>query len=182
MSNKIILSKFYEGLYKKSDKINIIKIKDILKRLSIDNNIYYIPIKIVYLIIYLEKKNYSYKLINIIFKKTLKRAYIKIAKFLYKIIQLKWINIINTAIQNDVQNDILQYFCKIYDLYRKQEGCHNIYIYQTKNIFKYKLGYYRQFKKYIHENIYRTYYFIPFIFSKISKSYIIYNNIFEIIN
>ena len=72
--NKIIVSKFYEGLYNKRNKINIIKIKDILKKLSIDNNIYYIPIKIIYLIIYLEKKNYSYKLINIIFKKTLKRS------------------------------------------------------------------------------------------------------------
>ena len=180
--NKIIVSKFYEGLYNKRNKINIIKIKDILKKLSIDNNIYYIPIKIIYLIIYLEKKNYSYKLINIIFKKTLKRSYIKISRFLYKIIQLKWINIINTAIQNNVENDILQYFYKLYDLYIQEEGFNNIYIYQVKHIFKYKIGYYRHFKKYINENIYRTYYFIPFIFSKISKSHIIYNNIFEIIN
>ena len=137
---------------------------------------------IVDLIIYLEKKNYSYKLINIIFKKTLKRSYIKISRFLYKIIQLKWINIINTAIQNNVENDILQYFYKLYDLYIQEEGFNNIYIYQVKHIFKYKIGYYRHFKKYINENIYRTYYFIPFIFSKISKSHIIYNNIFEIIN
>ena len=52
-----------------------------IKNLCIVNNINYVPIKVIYLIIYLLKNKYKFKLINIIVKKVLKRAYIRLSRF-----------------------------------------------------------------------------------------------------
>ena len=169
-----------KNIYYKKEKININTIKLLCIKLCIKNNIKFIPIKIIYLIIYLKKYNYSFKLINKIFYKSLKKKYIVISKLLYKIIQYKWLNVINICIINNVEDELFQYFFKLYELYINKENINNIYKYQIYFIFNKNIGFYRQFQKIIKENIYTTYYFIPIIFSKIDKSHICLNNIFDI--
>ena len=167
-------------IYYKNKKININKIKEICINLCYKNNINYIPIKIIYLIIYLEKNNYKFKLINKIFNKSLKRSYKILSKFLYKIIQYKWLNIVKISINNNVEDELIKYFLNLYELYINEENINDIYKYQLYFIFNHKVGYYRQFCKFMRDNIYKTYFFIPIIFSKISKSNLILNNIFVI--
>ena len=100
-------------IYYKNKKININKIKEICINLCYKNNINYIPIKIIYLIIYLEKNNYKFKLINKIFNKSLKRSYKILSKFLYKIIQYKWLNIVKISINNNVEDELIKYFLNL---------------------------------------------------------------------
>ena len=169
-----------KNIYLKQPKIDIYNIKQICIKLCLKNNINYIPIKIIYLIIYLVKNNYSFKLINKIFYKSLKKKYIILSKFMYKIIQCKWLNIIHISIINNVEEELFKYFFKLYELYINKENINDIYKTQYYFIFNKNIGYYRQFQKNIKENIYTTYFFIPIIFSQINKLNISINNIFEL--
>ena len=65
----IFADEFQRNLVIKKEKVNIIEVKNIIKNLCIVNNINYVPIKVIYLIIYLLKNKYKFKLINIIVKK-----------------------------------------------------------------------------------------------------------------
>lgn len=169
-----------KNIYLKQNKINIYDIKQLCIKLCLKNNINYIPIKIIYLIIYLVKNNYNYKLINKIFYKSLKKKYIILSKFMYKIIQYKWLNIINISIINNVENQLFEYFFKLYELYINKENINDIYKTQYYFILNTHIGYYRQFKMNIRKNIYTTYYFISIIFSQINKLNISINNIFDL--
>ena len=168
--NKYILKK----------KCDIYEIKKLCIQLSFKNNINYIPIKIIYLIIYLKKYNYNFKIINKIIYKVLKKKYIVISKFINKIIKYKWLNIINISIINKVENELFNYFFKLYELYLNNELNNDIYKYQIYFIFNKRIAYYSQFKRFIKSNIYTTYFFIDIILSKISKKNIIIENIFII--
>lgn len=176
---KIYIDDFYNNNYNIKYNINIKYVLDIINELYIKNNINYIPIKILYSIIYLVKYNISFRLINkIIYNKTLRITYLKISKLIPNILEYKWINLITISIYNNVENEFIDYFLDLYRLYIKAENCPNIYIMQAKNILKKKVVYFRQLKKYFVEDIYYTIYYIPIIFSKIDKTYINQNNIF----
>lgn len=172
--------KIQKNIYTQKNKLDIDYIKQICIKLCLKNNINFIPIKIIYLIIFLVKNNYTFKLINKIFYKSLKKKYIILSKFMYKIIQYKWLNIINIAIVNNVEDELFNYFFKLYKLYINKENINNIYITQYYFIFNKKIGYYQQFQRNIKKNIYTTYFFIPIIFSQINKLNISIYNIFEL--
>ena len=82
-----------------------------------------------------------------ILNKVLIKSYIKLSKFMYKIIQAKWLNIIDIAKNNNVENEIFDYFFKLYNLYLNEEQNMDMYKYQTRYIFNMKIAYYKQFKK-----------------------------------
>ena len=84
-----------------------------------------------------------------ILNKVLIKSYIKLSKFMYKIIQAKWLNIIDIAKNNNVENQIFDYFFKLYNLYLNEEQNMDMYKYQTRYIFNMKIAYYKQFKKFI---------------------------------
>ena len=179
----IFADEFQRNLVIKKEKVNIIEVKNIIKNLCIVNNINYVPIKVIYLIIYLLKNKYKFKLIKIIEKKVLKRAYIRLSRFfLNRITKVKWLDIIEIAKINDVENDLFNYFFELYEYYLKIENNENIYKYQLKSIFDLRIGYYRQFKKYIKSNIYTTYFLIDIICSRINKLNIKKENIYININ
>ena len=166
----IFADEFQKNLVVRKEKVSLILIKNTIKNLCITNNINYVPIKVIYLIIYLLKNKYKFKLINIIVKKLLKKSYIILSRFfLNRIIKVKWLNIIEIAKRNNVENDLFNYFFELYEYYLKIENLENIYKYQIKSIFDLRIGYYRQFKKYIKSNIYTTYFLIDIICSKINK-------------
>ncbi len=171
-------NKIYKDLYRERQKIDINKIKTVILNIYITNNINYIPVKILYLIIYLVKNNFCFKLINKIVHNILSRSLIKISKFMYKILQVKWLNIIEIAKINNVEKDLFNYFFELYNLYLKNEKNMDMYKYHMKYIFNIRIGFYRQFKKFIISNIYSTYFFIPIIFSKINKLNIKIENIY----
>lgn len=176
---KIYIDDFYNNKYNIKYNINLNYIVQIVNELYIKYNINYIPIKILYSIIFLVKHNINYKLINkIIYDKTLKIIYIKISKLLSNILEYKWLNLITIAIYNNVESEFIDYFLELYKLYIKIENCPKIYIIQAKNIMKKKILYFRQLKKTLLEDIYYTVYYIPIIFSQIDKTYISENNIF----
>jgi len=170
----------YKNLYREREKIDLSKVKTVILNICLTNNINYIPVKIIYLIIYLVKKKFSFKLINKIVYKILKKSYIKISKFFYKILQVKWLNIIMIAKNNKVENDLFKYFFELYNIYLKNEENMDIYKYQMKYMFNIRIGFYRQFKKFIMSNIYSTYFFIPIIFSKVDKLNIKLENIYTV--
>ena len=161
--------KIYKDLYRERKRVDISKVKTVILNIFLTNNINYIPLKIIYLIIYLVKNNFIFKLINKIVYNILKKTYIKISRFMYKVLQVKWLNIIRIAKKNEVENDLFKYFFELYNLYLNNENKIDIYKYQLKYMFNIKIGFYRQFKKFIMSNIYNTYFFIPIIFSKINK-------------
>ena len=170
--------KIYKDLYRERCRIDINKVKTVILNICLTNNINYIPLKIIYLIIYLVKNNFTFKLINKIVYNILIKSYVKLSKFMYKILQVKWLHIIKIAEQNKVENDLFKYFFELYNLYLTNEKNMNMYKYQLKYIFNIRIGYYRQFKKFIMSNIYSTYFFIPIIFSKINKLNIKLKNIY----
>lgn len=172
--------KVYKNLYKEKERININNIKEIIINIYIKYNIKYVPLKVIYLIIYLEKNKFSSKLMDKILNKVLIKSYIKLTRFMYKIIQAKWLNIIYIAKNNNVENEIFDYFFKLYNLYLNEEQNMDMYKYQTRYIFNMKIAYYKQFKKFILSNIYITHFYIPIIFSKINKLNIKLENIYEI--
>ena len=176
---KIYVDDFYNNKYNIKYNINIEYVLDIINELYIKNNINYIPIKILYSIIYLVKYNINFKIINkIIYNKRLQITYLKISKLIPNILEYKWINLITISIYNNVENEFIDYFLELYKLYIKKENCPKIFIMQAKSIMKKKVLYFRQLKKYFVEDIYYTLYYIPIIFSKINKTYINQNNIF----
>lgn len=176
---KIYVDDFYNNNYNIKYNINIEYVLDIINELYIKNNINYIPIKILYSIIYLVKYNINFKIINkIIYNKRLQITYLKISKLIPNILEYKWINLITISIYNNVENEFIDYFLELYKLYIKKENCPKIFIMQAKSIMKKKVLYFRQLKKYFVEDIYYTLYYIPIIFSKINKTYINQNNIF----
>ena len=171
--------KIYKDLYKERERVDIKKVKTVILNICLSNNINNIPLKIIYLIIYLVKQNFSFKLINKIVYNILKKSYIKLSRFMYKILQVKWLNIIDIAKKNKLENDLFKYFFELYNLYLKNEKNMDIYKYQMKYIFNIRIGFYRQFKKFVMSNIYSTYFFIPIIFSKINKLNIKIENIYS---
>ena len=102
-----------------------------------------------------------------------------ISKIIPHIIETKWIKLITLAIYNSVENEFIDYFLKLYELYIKKENYPKIYIIQAKHILKKKVLYFRQLKKYFIEDIYYTLFYVSIIFSKISKEYININYIFN---
>jgi len=66
----------YKNLYREREKIDLSKVKTVILNICLTNNINYIPVKIIYLIIYLVKKKFSFKLINKIVYKILKKSYL----------------------------------------------------------------------------------------------------------
>lgn len=176
---KIYIDDFYNNKYNKKIEINIICIKNIIFELYSKNNINYLPIKLIYSIIFLFIHKTNFKIINdIIYTKILKKKYYIISKIIPNIIEYKWINLITNSIYNKVENEFIDYFLKLYELYIKEENYPKIYIIQARNILKKKIIYFRQLKKYFVQDIYYTLYYAPIIFSKISKEYININNIF----
>ena len=176
---KIYVDDFYNNKYNIKYNINISYVINIVNELYIKHNINYIPIKVLYSLIYLVKHNINFKIINkIIYEKTLKRIHIKISKLLPNILEYKWIKLITIAIYNNVESEFIDYFLNLYKLYIKKENCPKIFIIQTKIIMKKKIMYFRQLKKYLLEDIYFTIFYIPIIFSKLDKTLISENNIF----
>ncbi len=176
---KIYIDDFYNNKYNIKYNINIEYIINIINELNIKNNINYIPIKVLYSIIYLVKYNVDFKMINkIIYDKVLKKTYIRISKLIPNILEYKWIKLITTAIYNKVENELVDYFLELYKLYIEMENNKKIFIIQAKSIMKKKVLYFRQLKRYFIEDIYFTVYYIPIIFSKIDKTLISENNIF----
>ena len=71
---KIYVDDFYNNKYSIKYNINIQYISNIINELNIKHNINYIPIKVLYSIIFLVKHNVNFKLINkIIYNKVLKK-------------------------------------------------------------------------------------------------------------
>ena len=176
---KIYVDDFYNNKYSIKYNLNIKYIINIINELNIKNNISYIPIKILYSIIYLVKHNINFKLINkIIYEKVFKKIYVKISKLIPNILEYKWIKLINISIYNNVENELIDYFLELYKLYIKIENKPKIFIIQAKNIIKKKVLYFRQLKKYFIEDIYLTVYYISIIFSRINKRLIAEDNIF----
>ena len=94
---KIYIDDFDNKKYTIKLKITTIYIKNIILELYSKNNINYLPIKLVYLVLYLIKHNISFKIINnIIYTKILKKTYYKISKCIPNIIYTKWKNLIRT--------------------------------------------------------------------------------------
>ena len=176
---KIYVDDFYNNKYNIKYNINLNYIINIINELYIKNKINYIPLKILYSIIYLVKYNINFKIINkIIYNKRLQITYLKISKLIPNILEYKWINLITISIYNNVENEFIDYFLELYKLYIKKENCPKIFIMQAKSIMKKKVLYFRQLKKYFVEDIYYTLYYIPIIFSKINKKLICEDNIF----
>ena len=84
------------------------------------------------------------------------------------------------AKNNKVENELFKYFFELYNIYLKNEENMDIYKYQMKYMFNIRIGFYRQFKKFIMSNIYSTYFFIPIIFSKVDKLNIKLENIYTV--
>ena len=55
---------FYKNLYVQRKQVDINKVKRVMLDVCETNKISYIPLKIIYLIIYLVKNNFTIKLIN----------------------------------------------------------------------------------------------------------------------
>ena len=178
----IFINDFYNSFKYKKKKININKIKNTLYYLKIKNNINYFPIKLIYFIIYLEKFNYKFIVINNIINKIFKNISNNISKFIFNIIIYKWNNIINICINNNKQNELINYFIDLYELYLSIENCPGLFIIQTKHILNIRIGYMRHLEKYLKLNIFDTIYYIDIIFSKINKKYISIDYIFNINN
>ena len=176
---KIYIDDFYNNKYNIKYNINLKYVINIINELYTKNKINYIPIKILYSIIYLVKYNIKFKLINkIIYDKTLKITYMKISKLIPNIIEYKWIQLITISIYNNVEEEFIDYFLELYKLYIKEENNPKIFIIQAKSIMKKNVIYFRQLKKYFIEDIYYTLFYIPIIFSKINKKLISEDNIF----
>jgi hypothetical protein len=177
---KIYIDDFDNKKYTIKLKITTIYIKNIILELYSKNNINYLPIKLVYLVLYLIKHNISFKIINnIIYTKILKKTYYKISKFIPNIIYTKWKNLIRIALFNEVESELINYFLLLYKLYIKEENNPKIFIIQTKHLLREHIIFFRQLKKLFIKDIYYTLRYIPIIFSKLSIEYININNIYS---
>lgn len=180
---KIYIDDFHNNKYNIKYKINLNYLKNIIFELYSKYKINYLPIKLVYSIIFLIKHNCDFKIIDlIIYQKILKKKYLVISKLMPHIIKYKWINIINIALYNNVETELINYFFELYNLYLTNEKSNNntIIKLQSKSLINIKINYYRQIQKIIHNDIYYTIFYISIIFSKISKTYINVNYIYII--
>tara|TARA_B100001559_G_C16471730_1_gene609341 strand:+ start:1097 stop:1645 length:549 start_codon:yes stop_codon:yes gene_type:complete len=178
----IYIDEFYNNLNKNKKKISVDLVKNTIINLKKYNLHLILSEKIIYFIIYLIKHNCKFKIINIIINNIYIKISHKISKFKKYSIQCRWIKIINIAITNNVGQDILDYFFKLYYLYLDKEKCNNMKFIslQAKNILGLNIKNIRQFKKYFSLNILHTIYYIDIIFSQLSLNYLAINYIFDI--
>ena len=180
---KIYIDDFYNNKYNIKYKINLNYLKNIIFELYSKYKINYLPIKLLYSIIFLIKYDINFKIIDlIIYKKILKKKYLIISKLIPHIINYKWINIINIALYNNVEKELINYFFELYNLYLTKENSNsnNIIKLQSNSLIKIQINYYRQMQKIVYNDIYYTLFYISIIFSKISKKYININYIYII--
>ena len=180
----IYIDDYYNNINNYKYKIkNIEPLKNIIYEILKKNNISYLPIKLLYGIIFLYKYNLNFNKINyIIYNKIFFKKQINISKIFNYIYYKKWFYLINISIYNNVESDFIDYFLSLYKLYIEKESVPYIYILQAKHILKVKILKFKQLKFYFLKDIYYTLYFIPIIFSKISKTYLNFENIFNIDN
>lgn len=178
----IYVDEFYNNLNKKKEKISISLIINTIYNLKKINKNLILSDKIIYFIIYLTKYECKFKLINKIINKIITKISYRLSKFLFISIRKKWINIINISLINNVENCILDYFFKLYDLYLDKENTNNMTFktIQAKNILGINIKNDRQIKKYFNLNIYHTTYYIDIMFSKLDLKYIRLDYIFDI--
>ena len=122
----IYVDEFYNNLNKKKKKISISLIINTIYNLKKINKNLILSDKIIYFIIYLTKYECKFKLINKIINKIITKISYRLSKFLFISIRKKWINIINISLINNVENCILDYFFKLYNLYLDKENSNNI--------------------------------------------------------
>tara|TARA_Y100000591_G_C21604840_1_gene579807 strand:+ start:72 stop:620 length:549 start_codon:yes stop_codon:yes gene_type:complete len=178
----IYIDEYYKNFNKLKKKIDINIVKNTLINLKKCNKNIYIPEKLIYFIIYLIKYDCKFKIINkIIIEKIFKKISHRISSFTFQSTQIRWLYIINIAIKNEVEENILKYFFELYNIYLKQEKCenNNFYKIQAKKILGINIKNYRQLNKYFKLNIYDTCYYIDIIFSKISLKYLSIDYIFN---
>tara|TARA_B100000989_G_C19216116_1_gene333907 strand:- start:5 stop:556 length:552 start_codon:yes stop_codon:yes gene_type:complete len=171
----IYVNEFYKNLALKKTKLNIDYVKNTI--IYIKNNIDYfknlkIPDKIIYFIIYLTKHNCKINIIQKIIYNTIKKVSHCLSLFVFNITQIKWINVINIAINNNVEKELVNYFLKLYDIYLNKENNDNMYIFQAKNILNINIKNKRHLYKYFNLCLYHTVYYIDIIFSIIDKKYL----------
>lgn len=171
----IYIDEYHKNLNKTKEKININYVKNTIKYLKDKNNkSIKLTDKLIYFIIYLIKNNCKFVLINnIIYNKIIKfKISHNISKFLFQSIQIKWYRILNISIINNVNNQILEYFFNLYNIYLNKENNVHIYKLQAKHILGINIKNERQLKKYFKLNIYHTIYYIDIIFSVVNKKYL----------
>lgn len=178
----VYVDEYYKNLNKSKEKININYIKNIIGYLKNKNvNSIKLPDKLIYFIIYLIKNNCKFILINnIIYKKTLKKVSHRLSLSIYYNIKYKWINILKIAINNNVSNNIIDYFLNLYEVYLEKENNDKLYIFQAKYILGINIKNKRQLRKYFTLNLYHTVYYINIIFKKVDKKYLSLKYIYKL--
>lgn len=178
----IYVDEFYNNLNKKTDKLSIGLIKNTIYNLKKVNKKLIYSEKIIYFIIYLSKYNCKFKLINNIINKIYTKISYRLSIFLFTSIRQRWNKIINLALINNVEESIINYFFKLYELYLNKENCNNMNfkIIQAKNILGINIKNNRQLRKYFNLNIYHTMYYIDIIFSQLNLKYLSLNYIYDI--
>ena len=178
----VYIDEYYKNLNKPKEKININYVKNVISYLKNKNsNTIKLPDKLVYFIIYLIKNNCKFIIINdIIYKKILKKVSHNLSLFIFNNVRVKWNNILNIAINNNVTKNILDYFLNLYELYLEEEQKENLYIIQAKYILGIKIKNKRQLKKYFSLNIHHTIYYINLIFKKVNKKYLSLDYIYKL--
>lgn len=179
----IYVEEFYNGLIRNGkNKMPVSLIKNTIDNLKQSNSNLILSDKIIYFIIYLNKHNCKFKLINKIINNINYTISYRLSKLVFTSIQNRWNNIINIAIINNVEDAILNYFFVLYDLYLNIEMGNNIEFrtIQAKHILGINVKNIRQIEKYFKLNIYHTIYYIDIIFSQLNLKYLSLNNIFDI--
>mgnify|MGYP001232584777 CR=1 FL=1 len=171
----IYIDEYHKNLYKNKKKLNVNYVKNTIRYLKEKNSkSIKLPDKLIYFIIYLIKNNCKLVVINnIIYNKViLYKISNNISKFLFNSIQIKWYRILNISTINNVNNQLLEYFFNLYNIYLNKYKNKNIYILQAKHILGINIRNERQLKKYFTLNIYHTVYYIDIIFSIVNKKYL----------
>ena len=176
----IYVNEYYKNLNNTKNKLNIKYVKNIIGYLKNKNNVK-LSDKLIYFIIYLIKNNCKLLLINnIIYNKVFKKISHNMSLFIFNIINYKWTNILNIAIENNVTSNILDYFLNLYELYLEKENNNKLYILQAKNILGINIKNKRQLRKYFSLNLNNIIYYINIIFKKINKKYLSLDYIYKI--
>ena len=178
----IYVDEFYNNLNNKKGKLSIELIKNTIYNLKKVNKKIIYSNKIIYFIIYLNKHDCKFKLINNIINKIYTKISYKLSIFLFRSIRERWRKIINLALINNVEESIINYFFELYELYLNKENCNNMdfKIIQAKNILGINIKNNRQIRKYFNLNIYHTIYYIDIIFSQLNLKYLSLNYIYDI--
>ena len=179
----IYVDEFYNNLNNKKKKMSMSLIKNTIYNLKKINKNLNLSEKIIYFIIYLTKHECKFKLINKIINNIITKISYRLSKFLFSSIRKRWINIINIALINNVEDSILNYFFELYELYLNKENCNTMKFktFQAKHILGINIKNNRQIRKYFSLNIYHTVYYIDIIVSQLNLKYIHLNFIFDII-